>query len=280
MFSTKLNQIIETKDSLLCVGLDSDPAKIPKFLCKEKNSLLTFNREIIEATAEFAAAFKLNIAFYESLGVKGWKLLKQTLAHLPPDLLTIADAKRADIGNSARKYAETFFKTFSFDAVTVAPYMGYDSVAPFLEYEDRGVFVLCLTSNPGAQDFQYLPVEGEPLYLHVTRKVNDWNSQHGNCGLVVGATRGEEVSRIRQAAPELPFLIPGVGAQGGDLQNAVLNGTDRSGTSALINASRSIIYASAEKDFAESAARAARRLKEEFNTYRDRKRNQVSTELC
>lgn len=268
MFIEKLNRLIKTKDSLVCVGLDTDIERIPPILLNERDPLWKFNREIVQATAEFAVAFKLNIAFYESLGVPGWQLLEKTLNIIPPDVLIIADAKRADIGNTARKYAETYFQTYSFDAITVSPYMGSDSVIPFLEFQEKGVFILCLTSNPGSRDFQYLSTDSEPLYMAVARQVNQWHLDYGNCGLVVGATHPEDMSSLREISPRLPFLIPGIGAQGGNLYTAVQFGTDKKGQNALIASSRSIIYASQTSNFAEAAAQAAQQLREDINRIR------------
>ncbi len=268
IFKSRLNSLIEKKNSLLCVGLDSDIQRLPKALMNESDPLLVFNREIIQATRDLAVAFKINIAFYESLGTSGWELLEKTLQLIPPDVLTIADAKRADIGNSSRKYAETFFQTYQFDAITVTPYMGFDSISPFLDFEDKGVFILCLTSNEGSKDFQYLLVDGEPLYVQVARRAVEWNLTYGNCGLVVGATHPEDMEFLRNVASSLPFLIPGIGAQGGDLATAVRFGTDSEGKSALISASRSIIYASEGADFAAAAREVARNLKDEINLFR------------
>ncbi len=272
MFKSRLNQLIEKKNSMVCVGLDCDIERIPRFLWSEEDPLLIFNREIIEATKDFAIAYKPNIAFYESQGIAGWRLLEKTLELIPPDKLVIADAKRADIGTTALKYAETFFKTYNFSAVTVSPYMGRDSILPFLEFSDHCVFVLCLTSNPGSRDFQYLDIDSEPLYLHVARKVVEWNLEYSNCGLVVGATHPEDLGSIRETAVNLPFLIPGIGAQGGNLKMAIQYGTDKDGFSVLVNASRSILYASAEKDFAEAAGTVAEKLKNEINQFRFMKR--------
>ncbi len=268
MFKNKLNQLIKNKNSLVCVGLDTDIERIPPFLLKENDPLYLFNREIVETTKDVAIAYKLNTAFYEALGIEGWKLLEKTLKAIPSDTLIIADAKRADIGNSARKYAETFFQTFPFHAITVSPYMGSDSIEPFLEFTDRGVFILCLTSNRGSLDFQYLTSDSEPLYMSVARKAVELNLEYSNCGLVVGATHPEDLSSIREAAPDLPFLIPGIGAQGGNLRMAVQFGTDDSGNSALISSSRGILYASRGKDFAQAARRAAILLKNQINQIR------------
>lgn len=265
MFNEKLNKRLRNKRTLVCVGLDTDIHKIPGILLSEVDPLYEFNKAIIAATHEYIAAYKLNMAFYESLGIPGWELLERTLALIPADTLVIADAKRGDIENTSRKYAETYFKTYNFDAITVSPYMGMDSIAPFLEYEDKGVFVLCLTSNPGSTDFQFLNVEGEPLYLKVAQKALGWNFIYGNCGLVVGGTHTNEIKEIREIAPELPFLVPGIGAQGGNLELVVKHATDDSGLSALINVSRSVIYASSEADFAEVARKRIKHLRDQIN---------------
>ena len=265
MLLEKVNQIIQRKRSLLCVGLDIDIERIPTFLHKEVDPLFLFNREIVEATRDYVAAYKLNIAFYEVLGVPGWELLERTLAILPRDVLLIADAKRGDVGHSSRKYAETYFQTYPFDAVTVSPYLGHDSLEPFLEYEGKGVFVLALTSNPGSIDFQYLKVDHMPLYLKVAEKVMAWNFIYGNCGLVVGGTHANEIAEIRQLVPELPFLVPGIGAQGGNLEVAVRYATDEQGRAALFNVSRSILYASDQTHFAEVAREKARQLRDQIN---------------
>ncbi len=266
MFKEKLQQTIQKKSSLLCVGLDPDISRIPKHLLQEKDPLYIFNREVITATREYAAAYKPNIAFYESLGSAGWDLLEESLSLIPKDSIIIADAKRGDIGNTSRKYAETFFKVYNFDAITVAPYMGYDSISPFLDFEDKGIFILCLTSNEGSRDFQYISSDSEPLYVQVAKKANEWNLKYGNCGLVVGATHPEDLEYLRSISPNLPFLIPGIGAQGGDLPLTIQFGTDHEGGSALINASRSVIYASNGSDFAAAAEKAAKSLRDNINS--------------
>ncbi len=273
MFNARLNQLISAKNSLLCIGLDPDPAKLPECLRKESSPVLKFNREIIAATHREAAAFKLNIAFFEALGGEGWRILEKTLEFLPPDVIIIADAKRGDIGNSSRKYAQTFLQTYDFDAATVSPYMGSDSVAPFLENPAKGAFVLCLTSNAGSGDFQLLETEGEPLYCKVARAAARWNKGRGNCGLVVGATHPELIGRVRSLAPDLPLLIPGVGAQGGNLEAAVLAGTNNSGTGALINSSRGIIYAGNGPDFAEKALQSAQELRRKIGKVLSSRKN-------
>ena len=267
MFLDKLNKVLKKRNSLLCVGLDTDIEHIPPFLLSEVDPLFLFNKKIIEATREYVSAYKLNMAFYESLGIPGWELLEKTLSVIPKDILVIADAKRGDIENTSRKYAETYFKTYSFDCLTVSPFMGFDSVEPFLEYKEKGIFILCLTSNSGAQDFQNLRVEGDALYLKIAQRVVEWNFTYGNCGLVVGGTQVKEIEDVRHVAGNIPFLIPGIGAQGGNLEQAIKYATDDNGFSVLINASRSIIYASSEMDFAEKSRQRAKHLRDQINMF-------------
>lgn len=268
-FRDKLDQAIDRHQSLLCVGLDPDPAKIPASLAKEANPVLTFNREIIAATADQACAFKPNFAFFGSLGPAGWPTLEQTLAAIPAHVPVILDAKVGDIGNTAEHYARMFLDRLGADALTVNPYMGRDAVLPFLARQDRGVFLLCLTSNPGAADFEteVLAGGGERLYERVARQAAAWNT-HGNCGLVVGATRPDAMAELRQLAGDMPFLIPGVGAQGGDLRAAVEGGRDRAGRGAIVNVSRGVMYAGQGADFADAARRAAEAMRQEINQYR------------
>ncbi|MBL7074799.1 orotidine-5'-phosphate decarboxylase [candidate division KSB1 bacterium] len=266
-FLEKLKRISRDNDSLLCVGLDTDIEKIPPFFGKETAPVLAFNRAIVEATADLVCAYKLNTAFYEARGAGGWKGLEETVKLIPPGIITIADGKRGDIGNTAKQYARAFFDSLGFDAVTVNPFLGADSVAPFLEHEDRGVFILALTSNKGARDFQYFSDGRIPLYERIIEKVREWNVRD-NCGLVVGATRPQELKRIRGLAPGMPILIPGIGAQGGDLEATVKVGTDKNGELALINVSRSIIYASSGKDFARAARKKAAELRDAINRIR------------
>jgi orotidine-5'-phosphate decarboxylase len=262
-----LYEHMRRKQSYLCVGLDSDPRRIPRHLHTAPNPVLAFNQAIIEATLPYAVAYKPNLAFYEAQGPQGWETLAQTLALIPPDVFTIADAKRGDIGNTARLYAQTFFETYDFDAVTVAPYMGEDSVTPFLELPDKWVFLLALTSNVGAQDFQYLPTHEGPLYERVLRTSQTWTKdQPGHLGYVVGATRSEEITRIRAVVPEALLLVPGIGAQGGDLRAVCEHGRTRQG-GLLINSSRSILYASEGEDFAVKAGEAARALQQQMAPY-------------
>jgi len=244
-----------------------DLDRIPKFLLKEKDPVGTFNKAIIEATADLVCAYKPNVAFYEALGEGGRRALVETRQRVPAHIPVIADAKRGDIGNTARMYARAFFWDMGFDAITVNPYMGFDAVEPFLKYPEGCALVLCLTSNPGARDLQRLPVRGEDLYLEVARKIATW-SQQGPCGLVVGATQAGDLQRIREIVPHLPILIPGVGAQGGDLAAAVTYGVDPQGDLAIINVARSVLYASDGRDFDERARQVAMRLRAEMNDAR------------
>lgn len=260
-----LVEVIHVKKSLLCVGLDTYPEKLPVHLRGMTDGVVRFNKAIIDATAEYAVAYKLNTAFYEAQGIAGWQALEETRAYIPRDMFTIADAKRGDIGNTADQYAKTFFETFPFDAVTVAPYMGRDSVQPFLQTAGKWAIVLGLTSNPGAEDFEKLICEGKPLYEHVLRTVNEWGSPE-NLMFVVGATRAEELARIRKFLPRHFLLIPGVGAQGGTVKDAC----DAAATSdggLLINVSRGIQYASSGEDFAEAAHAAAKGFQQEMVAY-------------
>ena len=261
-FLDRLREIQANRSSLLCVGLDPDPDRLPPHLLKRHglaDAVLAFNRAIIEATADAACAFKLNLAFFEILEERSWEVLRETVALVPDHVLTIADGKRGDIGNSARFYAEALFDRLSFDACTVSGFMGRDSVEPFLQFDGRGVFVLVRTSNPGAADFQELDCGGGPLYERVARVSMTWDADlPGTVGFVVGATDTAPLDAIRSIAPEVPLLIPGVGAQGGDA-SAVLRSAR--GGSVLINSSRQIIYASSGVDFAEAAAREAESLR-------------------
>lgn len=247
-FVEKIINTQRSKNSLLCIGLDTDLKKIPTFLKSYDDPIFEFNKRIIEQTKDIVCAYKINIAFYEALGSTGWQTLEKTLKIIPKEIITIADAKRGDIGNTSELYAKAFFETFSFDSITVNPYLGYDSVYPFINYNNKGVFILALTSNKGSSDFQYLKIDGKPLYLKVVEKVVEWN-QNLNCGVVIGATHPEELKVLREAAPSLPFLIPGIGAQGGDLESTIKYGCDKNKELALINISRAIIYASSDEDF-------------------------------
>jgi orotidine-5'-phosphate decarboxylase len=243
-FGDRLKSAQQTSGGLLCVGLDPDLAKFPEDLAREASSIAAFDRRIIDATADFAAAYKPQIAFYSALGAE--EQLASSIRYIRkrvPAALVILDAKRGDIGNTAAAYVHEAFERYGADAVTVNPYMGEDSVRPFLARADRGAVVLCKTSNSGARDFQDLMLGGLPLYRHVAKHAAEHWNDHGNLMLVVGATVPREMAELRQAHPELPFLVPGVGAQGGDLEELLSAGLDAHGAGLLISASRSIIYA-------------------------------------
>lgn len=257
-----LKQIYQ-KRSFLCVGLDSDLSKIPSFLLEYDNPILEFNKRIIDATRSFCVAYKPNFAFYESLGSDGWDILKKTVTYIGDEHLTIADAKRGDIGNTADQYAQSIFEDLNFDAVTVAPYMGADSIFPFLEYRDKWTIALGLTSNPGHRDFQLLELkDGSLLYETVIRKLTEWGSPE-QLMLVVGATRGPYLERIRNIAPDHFWLVPGVGAQGGSLRDVWTPGRTKE-VGLLVNSSRGIQYASSGLDFETAAGEAARTLQMEM----------------
>jgi orotidine-5'-phosphate decarboxylase len=264
-FIEKLLNASRMNKSLLCVGLDTDPSLIP-----ENMGVFEFNREIIDATRDLVCAYKPNLGFYEAQGVEGLEALRRTVEYIPEDIPVIADAKRGDIGNTAKGYAKAVFDILKFDAVTVSPYLGKDSLEPFTAYADKGVFILCRTSNPGAVDFQSLLCETatgkRPLYEIVAEKASELNT-HGNVGLVVGATYPEELKIVRQLQPDMPFLIPGIGAQGGDIELTVRYGTDVNGEKAVINSSRQILYASRDEDFAEAARNAAIQTNGKINRY-------------
>ncbi len=237
----------------------------------DKIGVFEFNKAIIDATSDLVCAYKLNLAFYEALGDEGLDALKRTVKYIPGNIPIIGDAKRGDIGNTARAYARAIFDNFDFDATTVNPYLGFDSVKPFIEYQDKGIFILCRTSNAGALDFQALRCEVENghrlLFELVALKASQWNT-YGNLGLVIGATYPEELKLIRNNHPDMPLLIPGIGAQGGDLALTVRYGVDAQGEKAIINSSRQIIYASRGEDFAQAARKAASSLRDEINSYR------------
>jgi orotidine-5'-phosphate decarboxylase len=252
---------IKSKKSFLCVGLDPDLEKIPKHLLETEDPIFEFNKAIIDATLPYAIAYKPNIAFYESLGIYGWQALKKTIEYLPKEVFTIADAKRGDIGNTSNKYAEAFFKKMSFDAITLSPYMGQDSVTPFLNHKDKWAILLASTSNVGALDFQELMIEnsdGQKVYEKVIEISSQWGSDQ-NLMYVVGAT----LTHIRKLVPDHFLLIPGVGAQGGDLDLVCKYAMNASG-GLLINSARSIIYANSTTDFAHHAALAAADLQEQM----------------
>ena len=259
-----INQIREKK-SYLCVGLDTDITKIPKHLRELPNAIFEFNKAIIDATKDHCVSYKINTAFYEVMGVKGWEAMEQTLHYIPSTHFKIADAKRGDIGNTSAQYAKTFFETFPFDAVTVAPYMGEDSIRPFLEYENKFAIVLGLTSNKGAQDFELQKIGTEFLYEKVLRTVANWGTPN-NLMFVVGATQATELINIRNILPEHFLLIPGVGFQGGSLKDVSEYGLNKD-AGLLINASRAIIYAGHQNNFAEDAKEIAMQYQTEMGLY-------------
>ena len=271
-FTDRLLGCSRRNNSLLCVGLDVDPGRIPEPLRGHPDWIYQFNMGIIEATSDLVCAYKPNLAFYEALGSYGLDALARTVKAVPAGIPIIGDAKRGDVGHTAKAYARALFEVFGFDAATVNPYLGFDSVEPFLEYEDRGVFLLCKTSNPGSGDFQDLPCvtdEGTfPLYQVVARKAQRLWSSGGCVGLVVGATYPQELANVRQLVPEMPLLIPGVGAQAGDLEKTILNGTDSRGEMAVINSSRQVIQASLGTDWKEASRRVAATLRDSINGYR------------
>jgi orotidine-5'-phosphate decarboxylase len=266
-FIEKLVSISRKNNSLLCVGLDTDLEKVPRSLLKNHDPIFSFNQKIIDSTCDLVCAYKPNMAFYEAHGLKGWEALEKTCKAIPKGIPLIIDAKRGDIGNTARMYAKAFFEDLCADAVTVNPYMGEDAIFPFLEHENKCAFILCLTSNKGAQDFQLSLVDGKPLYQLVAEKTLSWNKK-GNCGLVVGATHPEQLKKIRGIATSLPILIPGIGAQSGEVESTVKFGTDEKGERAIVNSSRGIIYASPNEDFAEAARAEALKLRDKINHYR------------
>lgn len=265
-FTEKLANATFKNNSLLCVGLDTDPASMP-----ENVGVFEFNKAIIDATADLVCAYKPNLAFYEAMGIEGLEALQKTVKYIPQDIPVIADAKRGDIGNTAKAYAKAIFDVNGFDAVTASPYLGFDSLEPFINYQDKGVFILCRTSNPGAVDFQSLPCNVSPAPKHLFEVVADkaagWN-KYGNIGLVVGATYVEELNIIRQNHPDILLLIPGVGAQGGDLEAVIRYGLDARRAGIIINSSRQIIFASKGKNFAQAARKAAEKTRDMINQFR------------
>jgi orotidine-5'-phosphate decarboxylase len=263
-FIEKLLKAARKNNSLLCVGLDPE-------LMPPNMGIFEFNKKIIDATSDLVCAYKLNFAFYEALGSEGFDILKQTVNYITSDIAMIGDAKRGDIGSTAKAYAKAIFNNLNFDAATVNPYLGFDGVEPFTQYRDKGVFILCRTSNPSAPDFQSLSYKTERknyrLFELVAKKAAEWN-KYANIGLVVGATYPQELRLIRKNHPDMPLLIPGIGAQGGDLEQAVTYGVDAHGEKAIICSSRQIIYASRGDDFTKAARQVASELRDEINSYR------------
>ncbi|MCD9047515.1 orotidine-5'-phosphate decarboxylase [Luteimonas sp. MHLX1A] len=268
-FMQQLRQRWVTSGSLVCVGLDPEPAKFPAKFSGDPDAVFAFCRDIADATAEFACAFKPQIAHFAALGAED--ALERLIAHLHaahPGVPVILDAKRGDIGSTAQRYAVEAFQRYDADAVTVNPYLGRDSVQPFLDHAERGVVILCRTSNPGAGDLQDLDVGGRPLYQHVAGTIaRDWNA-HGNCALVVGATWPAQLAEVRAIVGDMPLLVPGVGAQGGDAEAVVRNAKSADGTGLLVSSSRAILYASSGDDYADAAADAARTLRDTLDAAR------------
>jgi orotidine-5'-phosphate decarboxylase len=273
MHRNTLIEQIKQRNSYLCVGLDTDITKIPKHLQQNKNAIVDFNKAIIDATKDYCVSYKINTAFYEALGSKGWDAMEETVNYIPSTHLKIGDAKRGDIGNTSSQYAKAFFETLKFDAITVAPYMGEDSIRPFLEYEDKWTIVLGLTSNKGAADFEMLKIQNgndehlrsEYLYEHVLKTVSSWGNSN-NLMFVVGATQATELTNIRSIIPDNFLLVPGVGFQGGSLAETSKYGINKD-CGLLVNASRAIIYAGSGENFADEAKAIAQQYQTEMKSY-------------
>jgi orotidine-5'-phosphate decarboxylase len=270
-FIDKLSAAWARNDSLLCVGLDPDIERVPSHLRAQPDGIYQFCKAIVDATADLACAFKPQIAYFAALGAEAQleqlcRYLRATYPHIP----LVLDAKRGDIGATAHQYAREAYERYGADAVTVNPYMGFDSVEPYMEWADRGVIVLCRTSNAGGSDLQFLDVGGVPLYQHVARLVAEKWNRNGQCALVVGATFPEELAQVRKLVGEMPLLVPGIGAQGGDIEATVKAGRTASGTGMMINSSRAILYAAQQdgEDFAAAARRVARETRDAINRYR------------
>jgi orotidine-5'-phosphate decarboxylase len=260
---------IRNKKSFLCVGLDTDENKLPAHLIGTPDAMVHFNKAIIDATKDYCVCYKINTAFYEALGAKGWEIMEETVNYIPPTHLKIADAKRGDIGNTSSYYAKAFFETLAFDAITVAPYMGEDSIRPFLEYENKWTIVLGLTSNKGAADFELLnlaaPYHTERLYERVLHTVSQWGN-HYNLMFVTGATQASELAAIRKIVPDHFLLVPGVGFQGGSLQEVATHGLNKD-IGLLVNVSRGIIFAGKGEDFAHEAGKIAEQYQVEMSGF-------------
>jgi orotidine 5'-phosphate decarboxylase subfamily 2 len=258
-FKDKLERIVHKNNSILCVGLDVDKEKMPS-----DESYIDFNKKVIDQTKDLVCAYKINMAFYEVFGKDGIDTLEKTIKYIPKEIIVVIDGKRNDIGNTAKKYAENIFENLKADATTLNPYLGIDGIKPFLDYKDKCSFILCRTSNPSATDFQDLKIKNKTLYTCVAEKIKVWNKQ-GCCGAVVGATYPDELKLIRKIlGEEIPILIPGIGAQGGDIKKTAKNGTNKKGEMAIINSSRSIIYAGSD----EKVRQQAQILRDEINKYR------------
>ncbi len=270
-FYDKLTNISKKNDSLLCVGLDSDINKIPQAVKNDPFPQFAFNKAIVDATHDLVCAYKPNSAYYEAFGSEGIRALKMTcdyIREMHPEIIIILDAKRGDIGNTNTGYVAYAYDYLGVDAITLHPFLGKEALAPFLERKDKGCFILCRTSNPGAGEFQDMVVSGKPLYQQVAEHVvKEWNS-YNNCGLVVGATYPTELAIIRKNVGSIPLLIPGVGAQGGDVEKTVKAGVDKDGGNAIINSGRSILFASGKSDFAQAARKETLKLKDTINVFR------------
>jgi orotidine-5'-phosphate decarboxylase len=263
----ELFEQISAKKSFLCTGLDPEIDKLPAHMPRNTDALLHFNKEIIKHTANYSVAYKMNTAFFEQYGAKGWEVLEETKKHIPTNVFSIADAKRGDIGNTSSMYAKAFFDHMDFDAITVSPYMGEDSLRPFLEFKNKWIIVLALTSNTGAKDFQYLENNGKKLFENVIEKVSKWGNPD-NLMFVTGATKTEDFELIRNIIPEHFLLVPGVGAQGGSLNQVAQKGINRQ-VGILVNSSRGIIYAGDDEDFALKSESAAKFLQQEMEPWVD-----------
>lgn len=270
-FFEKLSASVKKNNSLLCVGLDSDIEKIPKHLLNEDEPLVVFNKAIIDTTHDLVCCYKPNIAYYEASGFEGLKALSLTINYIRevnPEIPILIDAKRADIDSTSIQYAKSLFEYFQADATTVNPYLGMDALEPFFSYKEKGVAVLCKTSNKGSSDLQDLVIDGEPLFLRVAKKVVAWDEKYQNCLMVIGAAWPEHMREIRGIAPHMNFLVPGVGFQGGDLEGILRAGLREDKAGLIISASRSIIYKSEGKDFPQKAREEAQKLRDQINTYR------------
>lgn len=271
-FFEKLDTAVKNNNSLLCVGLDTDIHRIPKHLIEEsEDHVYEFNKAIIDATHDLVCAYKPNSAYYEADGIDGLASLEKTIEYINstyPDIPVILDAKRADIGSTSEHYAMAAFDYFKADALTLHPYMGEDSLEFFLKRRDKGCIILCRTSNPGASDFQDLIIDGDPLYIKVAEKIVEWDKIYHNCLMVVGATWPEQMAAIRKVAPEMNFLVPGIGTQGGDIKAIMKSGLRSDKAGLITNAGRSIIYASSQDDFADQARLEAEKLRDEINSHR------------
>ncbi|UCD16928.1 MAG: orotidine-5'-phosphate decarboxylase [Candidatus Zixiibacteriota bacterium] len=266
----ELQKVQENNNSLICVGLDLDRKRInPKYTATIKG-LYDFAERIIDATSDIVCAYKPNVAFFEELGPEGFSLLEKVVKRIPDTVKVIIDHKMGDIGNTAAHYATAMFERFGADWVTLNPYMGYDAIRPFLDYKEKGAFVLCLTSNPGSRDFQFMHVVDKPIFMYVAEKVAYWDKEQ-NLGLVVGATHPQQLRNIREVAKYVPILIPGIGAQGGDMEQAVLAGTVDFTRIAVINVSRSVLFASQEDDFDKAARAEVEKLNAAVNKLREEK---------